>query len=29
MRFRDALQKEIDLIEKAGQSGRKKTPKKV
>ena len=29
VRFRDALQKEIDLIEKAGQSGRKKRPKKV
>ena len=28
MRFRDALQKEIDLIEKAEKSGRKKTAKK-
>ena len=28
MRFRDALQKEIDLIEKAENSGRKKTAKK-
>ena len=28
IRFRDALQKEIDLIEKAGNSGRKKTTKK-
>ena len=27
IRFRDALQKEIDLIEKAGNSGRKKTTK--
>ena len=29
VRFRDALQKEIDLIEKAGQSGPKKSPKRV
>ena len=28
MRFRDALQKEIDLIENAGNSGPKKTAKK-
>jgi hypothetical protein len=29
MRFRDALQKEIDLIEKAGNSGQKKRAKKA
>src|SRR5829696_7594427 len=29
MRFRDALQKEIDLIEKGGNSGQKKRAKKA